>query len=193
MTAPAPAPPPVPPDPGTVLAVHLSERHVFSKQTRLGVTLLAGRGVEGDTHMGATVQHRSRVAKNPDQPNLRQVHLIQHELHTELRDAGFAVGPGDMGENITTMGLDLLGLPTDTLLRIGPTAVVRVTGLRNPCVQLDRFDPGLMAACLDRDHGGALVRKAGIMGVVVTSGQVVAGDPIDVELPGGPPVPLAPV
>jgi MOSC domain-containing protein YiiM len=179
--------------PGSVLAVHLSEAHVFSKSARLGITLLAGRGVEGDTHAGATVQHRSRVARNPDQPNLRQVHLIHHELHRDLVAAGFPVGPGDMGENITTIGVDLLGLATDSVLHIGSTALVRVTGLRNPCVQLDRFLPGLMAACLGRDADGALVRKAGVMGVVLRSGQVVAGDTIRVQPPDGHPVPLAPV
>ncbi len=176
-----------------MLAVHLSETHAFRKSSRLGVTLLAGRGVEGDTHAGATVQHRSRVARNPGQPNLRQVHLIHHELHHELVAAGYPVGPGDLGENITTTGLDLLALPTNALLHIGSTAIVRVTGLRNPCTQLDRLHPGLMAACLDRDEDGNLVRKAGIMGVVVTSGVVVAGDAIRVEPPPGAPVPLAPV
>ena len=176
-----------------VVGVHLSERHVFSKTARLSIRLLAGRGVEGDAHAGATVQHRSRVAKDPTQPNLRQVHLIHAELHDELAAAGFVVGPGEMGENVTTRGIDLLALPAGTRLHQGDAAVVEVTGLRNPCAQLDRFQPGLMAAVLDRDEHGGLVRKAGVMGVVVAGGDVRPGDPVRVELPPGPHRPLEPV
>lgn len=179
--------------PGSVTAVHLGERHRFSKAPRRSICLLAGRGVEGDAHAGATVQHRSRVRRDPSAPNLRQVHLIHVELFDELARAGFTVGPGDLGENVTTAGIDVLGLATGALLHLGPDAVVQVTGLRNPCVQIDRFQPGLMAACLDRDDEGRLVRKAGIMGIVVHSGEVHAGDAVVVEEPSGPRRPLEPV
>lgn len=143
-------------------------------------------GVEGDAHLGVTVKHRSRVAVDPSQPNLRQVHLIHAELHDELRAAGFEITAGQMGENITTRGIDLLGLPTGTRLVLGADAVVEVTGLRNPCAQLDQFRPGLLAAVLGRDENGNLVRKAGIMGVVLASGDVRPGDLIQVELPPEP-------
>lgn len=175
---------------GTVVAVHLSASHTFSKPSRPSILLVEGLGVEGDAHLGETVKHRSRVKADPTQPNLRQVHLIHAELHDELRHRGFDVKPGDMGENVTTRGLDLLGLPTGALLRFGDEAVVRVTGLRNPCAQLDNFRPGLMQAVLDRDAEGNLARKAGIMGVVVNGGHVKPGDAIVVEWPGGEPRPL---
>lgn len=175
---------------GTVMAVSASAEHTFGKENRPCIRLIAGLGVEGDAHCGATVRHRSRVAQDPTQPNLRQVHLIHAELHEELRLAGFVVEPGQVGENITTRGIDLLALPTGTLLRIGDTAVVEVTGLRNPCAQLDRFQPGLMAAVLDRDAQGNLVRKAGIMGIVRASGDVSATDVIHAELPPPPHHPL---
>jgi MOSC domain-containing protein YiiM len=150
-------------------------------------------GVAGDAHMGETVKHRSRVRKDPTQPNLRQVHLIHAELFDELRGKGFAVRPGDLGENVTTSGIDLLALPTDTRLHIGATAVVAVTGLRNPCVQIDGFQKGLMAATLDKDAGGNLIRKAGIMSIVLADGDVRPGDAIQVELPAEPSRPLQPV
>ena len=171
--------------------MHSSATHTFSKPPRGSIRLVAGLGVEGDAHMGETVKHRSRVKADPTQPNLRQVHLIHAELHDELRAKGFEVKPGDMGENVTTRGIDLLGLPTGALLRLGAEAVVRVTGLRNPCAQLDNFQDGLMQAVLDRDAEGNLVRKAGIMGVVVTGGEVRPGDAITVELPEGEQRPLA--
>jgi MOSC domain-containing protein YiiM len=176
-----------------VIAVSCSGTHSFSKTNQPGIRLLTGLGVEGDAHMGTTVKHRSRVARDPAQPNLRQVHLIQAELHDELRANGFAVSAGDMGENITTRGLSLLALPAGTRLHIGDTSVVEVTGLRNPCTQLDRFQSGLMAAVLARDEQGNLVRKAGVMGIVLAGGEVRPGDPIRVELPPEPHVPLAPV
>jgi MOSC domain-containing protein YiiM len=176
-----------------VTAVSRSPRHGFSKQNELWIRLVAGIGVEGDAHAGETVQHRSRKRWTPHLPNLRQVHLVHAELHDELRAAGFDVAPGDIGENVTTRGIDLLALPTGTRLHLGDAAVVEVTGLRNPCVQLDRFQDGLTAATLDRDENGELVRKAGIMGVVLTGGDVRAGDPIRVELPPGPHHPLKPV
>jgi MOSC domain len=169
-----------------VAAVSCSAEHALSKRTRESIRLLAGLGVDGDAHMGRTVQHRSRVARDPTQPNLRQVHLIQAELHDELRIDGFAVSSGEMGENVTTRGLDLLGLPTGARLRLGDAAVVEVTGLRNPCVALDRLQPGLMAAVLDRDERGNLLRRAGIMAVVSAGGEVRPGDAISVELPPPP-------
>lgn len=166
-----------------VLAVSLNPVHGLSKPVALQIQLLAGLGVAGDAHCGATVKHRSRVARNASLPNLRQVHLMHAELFDELRAQGFDVSPGEVGENITTRGLDLLALPRDTLLRIGPDAVVRVTGLRNPCVQLDRFQAGLTGAMLGRANGGGVVRKSGVMGVVVADGVVVAGDTIVAEWP----------
>lgn len=176
-----------------VLAVHASGSHSFSKSPARAITLLEGLGVLGDAHCGATVRHRSRVARDPTQPNLRQVHLLQSELFDELRAAGHAVQPGDVGENISTRGIDLLALPENAELRIGATAVLRVTGLRNPCVQLDHFQKGLMAAVLGRTPDGELVRKAGVMAVVVAAGVVETGDAILVHLPAPPLLPLRPV
>ena len=176
-----------------VTAVSFNPGHHFSKPNVLSIRLLAGLGVEGDAHMGATVKHRSRVLRDPTQPNLRQVHLVHSELFEELREKGFSVFPGDIGENITTEGIDLLGLPTGTLLRLGDTATVEITGLRNPCVQLDNFQKGLMAATLDKDGDGNLIRKAGVMGIVLTGGEVRPGDAIGIELPAGPHSPLQPV
>ncbi len=171
---------------GVVTAVSRGAEHAFGKSNQRSVRLLSGLGIEGGAHLGEKVKHRSRVAADPTQPNLRQVHLIHAELHDELRAAGFDVSPGQMGENVTTRGVDLLGLPTGALLRPGETAVVEVTGLRNPCKQLDGFRPGLMAAVLDRDERGNLVRKAGVMGIVLAGGEVRTGDPIHVELPSEP-------
>jgi MOSC domain-containing protein YiiM len=165
----------------------------MAKVNQLSIRLVAGIGVEGDAHAGTTVKHRSRVKKDPTTPNLRQVHLIHAELHEELRAAGFALAPGQMGENVTTRGVDLLALPERTRLHLGESAVVEVTGLRNPCVQLDGIARGLMAANLDRDPAGALVRKTGVMAIVVSGGDVCPGDAIRVELPSGTHRPLAPV
>lgn len=178
---------------GLVIAVARSTTHSFGKPPTRIIRLVAGHGVEGDAHRGVNVQHRSRVAVDPRQPNLRQVHLIQAELFEELAERGFAIGPGEIGENVTTRGIDLLGLPTGTRLHLGPEVVLGVTGLRNPCRQLDAFRPGLMRAVLDRDADGNLVRKAGIMAVVLTGGEVRVRDPIRAELPAGPHRPLAPV
>jgi MOSC domain-containing protein YiiM len=178
---------------GIVMAVSRSATYTFSKVNQTSIELIAGLGVEGDAHMGEKVKHRSRVAADPTQPNLRQVHLIHAELHDALRAAGFNVLAGQMGENITTRDLDLLGLPRGTRLHIGSQAVVEVTGLRNPCLQLDRLQSGLMAAVLDRDDQGNLIRKAGVMGVVLTSGAVQVGDPIRLVLPPPPHSRLEPV
>lgn len=176
---------------GTVTAVSRSATHTLVKPNHDSIKLMAGLGVEGDAHHGITVKHRSRVARDPTQPNLRQVHLVHAELHDELRQVGFAVAPGQMGENVTTSGVDLLGLATGTRLHLGSSAIVEVTGLRNPCAQLDKIQKGLMAATLGRDQRGNLVRKAGIMGVVLAEGEVRPGDPIRVEPPPPPHQPLA--
>jgi MOSC domain-containing protein YiiM len=178
---------------GSVLAVSRSATHSLRKGSQLVIQLIAGLGVADDAHAGITVQHRSRVARDPNQPNLRQVHLIHTELHEELRGRGFHVAAGQMGENITTRGIDLLGLPARARLRLGDEAVVEITGLRNPCRQLEGIQPGLMAAVLDRDANGALIRKAGVMAVVVAGGLVRPGDVIAVELPPTPHTPLEPV
>ncbi|MBP7565332.1 MAG: MOSC domain-containing protein [Burkholderiaceae bacterium] len=176
-----------------VLAVHASATHSFSKSPLAQIDLVEGLGVAGDAHSGATVKHRSRVARNPHQPNLRQVHLMHAELFDDLARQGFTVAPGQLGENITTRGLALLDLPEGTTLHIGSDAVVRLTGLRNPCHQIDGFQRGLMQAVLDRDADGQLVRKAGVMGVVLAGGLVRAGDAIRVALPPGPHDRLRPV
>jgi len=175
---------------GIVIAVSQSLTHSFSKSNQESINLLAGLGVGGDAHMGEKVQHRSRVAKDPNQPNLRQVHLIHAELHDELRERGLDVSAGQMGENITTRGIDLLGLPTGTRLYVGSSAVVEVTGLRNPCYQLDDFQNGLMKAVLDKDEQGNLIRKSGVMGIVLTGGEVHVNDIIRIELPAEPHQPL---
>lgn len=176
-----------------VAAVHRSSSHSFNKFAEDVIALEAGLGVVGDAHAGKTVKHRSRVRRDPTVPNLRQVHLLHAELFDELMAAGFAVWPGELGENVTTRGLDLLALPTGTRLRLGGSALIEITGLRNPCSQLDKFQPGLMAAVLDRAADGSLVRKAGVMGVVLDGGEVRPGDAIQVKLPAGEHRPLAPV
>jgi MOSC domain-containing protein YiiM len=163
------------------------------KENTSAIALLAGLGVADDAHMGATVQHRSRVARDPSQPNLRQVHLIHAELMDELEARGFTVAPGRMGENITTRGVELLALPAGTNLHIGDSAIIEVTGLRNPCTQLDGIQPGLMQAVLGRDADGNLIRKAGIMGIVLQGGEVKPNDSIRIVLPPEPHSPLKPV
>ena len=171
---------------GRVISVALDDRHRFSKRVVPAIRLLAGLGVEGDAHCGATVQHRSRVAADPTAPNLRQVHLLQAELFADLAGRGFDLAPGDLGENILTSGLDLLALPRGTRLAIGDAAVVELTGLRNPCSQIEKFRPGLLAAVLDRAPDGGLIRKAGVMAVVVDGGDVGPGDAVAVTLPPPP-------
>lgn len=168
-----------------VAAVSFRPGHHFSKTPALSIRLLTGLGVEGDGHMGEKVKHRSRARFNPDLPNLRQVHLIHRELFDELRAQGFDINPGDLGENITTSHIDLLALPTGARLHLGDSAVVEITGLRNPCIQIDRFQQGLMAACLDKDSNGNLIRKTGVMSVVIAGGDVRPGDAIHVEMPEG--------
>ncbi|WP_240957330.1 MOSC domain-containing protein, partial [Streptomyces chilikensis] len=174
----------------TVVAVSRNEEYSFTKPNRESITLLAGLGVEGDVHAGVTVKHRSRVRQDPTQPNLRQVHLIHSELFDEVVSAGYVVAPGELGENITTRGVDLLGLPTGTLLRLGAEAVVEVTGLRNPCLQIDNFQRGLLKEVVGRDEAGEVIRKAGVMGVVRAGGVVRPGDAVTVTLPAEPHRPL---
>jgi len=173
-----------------VLAVHTDSTHRFSKQAVPGIELLAGLGVAGDAHQGVTVQHRSRVRADPTQPNLRQVHLMHQELFDELALKGFRVAAGSLGENVTTSGIDLLGLPRGTRLHLGGSAVVEVTGLRNPCAPIENFQPGLLKELVGYDDAGTLVRRAGIMGVVLQGGTVRPGEGIVVVLPGGPFEPL---
>ncbi|WP_315137862.1 MOSC domain-containing protein [Achromobacter marplatensis] len=173
-----------------VIAVALSATHTFSKPVVPMIVLRKGLGVEGDAHLGVTVQHRSRVRADPTQPNLRQVHLIQGELHDELQLAGFNVAEGTMGENITTRGIDLLALPRGARLRIGADAVIEITGLRNPCSQLDKYQKGLTAAVLGRNPDGSLLRRAGVMAIVLGGGAVNPGDAIRTELPPLPHSPL---
>jgi MOSC domain-containing protein YiiM len=176
-----------------VTAVSRSNGHTFSKPNVPMIRLVAGHGVEGDAHGGEKVKHRFRVLKNPHAPNLRQVHLLHEELFDELRARGFSLQPGAIGENVTTRGIDILALPTGTRLRLGSEAVVEVTGLRNPCRQIEAFRPGLLSAMLGRDSAGHLVRKAGIMAIVIRGGDVKPGDAIAVGLPAGKQRPLLPV
>lgn len=173
-----------------VTAVSSHGEHSFSKPNRDSITLVEGYGIRGDAHAGATVQHLSRVARDATQPNLRQVHLMHEELFHALGEDGFTVGPGDLGENITTRGIDLLALPTGTVLRTGADAALEVTGLRNPCRQIERFRAGLLNRVLRRDDSGTVVRLSGIMTIVRAGGAVRPGDTITVELPDGPHRPL---
>jgi MOSC domain-containing protein YiiM len=175
---------------GSVSAVSSSGTYSFTKPNRDSITLIAGFGVEGDVHGGATVKHRFRMKKDPSQPNLRQVHLMHEELFEEVREAGFAVAAGELGENVTTRGVDLLGLPAGTRLRLGAEAVVEVTGLRNPCAQIDGFRKGLLKEVVGKGADGRSVFRSGVMSVVVSGGVVRPGDPVTVELPDGPHRPL---
>lgn len=177
----------------SVVSVNLQAEHVFSKAPAEQITLVPGHGVEGDAHAGTTVQHLSRIRKDPSQPNRRQVHLMHAELFDQLAEHGYEVQPGQLGENVTTRGLDLLNLPTGTVLKLGRTAEVEITGLRNPCVQIDRFQPGLLKEVLDKDEAGHLIRRAGIMAVVRHGGTVRPHDPIEVTLPAEPHQALEPV
>ncbi|MBC2907497.1 MOSC domain-containing protein [Streptomyces cupreus] len=175
---------------GTVTAVSSNGTYSFSKPNRDSVRLIAGLGVEGDVHAGVTVKHRFRMEKDPSQPNLRQVHLMHEELFDEVREAGFEVAAGQLGENVTTRGIDLLGLPVGARLLLGAQAVVEVTGLRNPCAQIDGFQKGLMKQVVGRGEDGPVRFKAGVMSIVLVGGVVRPGDSVKVELPDGPHRPL---
>ena len=179
--------------PSQVVAVHASARHSFSKQALSEIELIAGQGVQGDSHSGVTVQHLSRIAKDPTQPNLRQVHLLQEDLLATLKAQGYDVQPGQIGENITTRGLDILGLSAGTQLKFGEEVILQVTGLRNPCTQIESFRTGLLAAVLGRAEDGTLIRKAGVMCVVEQGGKVRAGDSIVVVAQPLAHIPLQPV
>ena len=177
----------------TVISVSARNGHGLGKTVQRQITLIAGEGVEGDAHCGVTVKHRSRVAKDPTQPNLRQVHLIHAELLTEVAGHGFHVLPGELGENILTVGVALLNLPTGTLLNIGSTVVIKIEGLRNPCSQINGHTPHLMDAMLGRGPGCSLIRKAGVMGTVLAGGRVSVGESISVVIPDAPHFGLIPV
>ncbi len=174
----------------SVLAVARDAGHNFSKPVCDSINVVTGLGVEGDAHYGKLIQHLYRIKKEPNDPNLRQIHLIHRELHEELRAKGFDIAPGDMGENVTTQGIDLLGLPRGTVLKFGEEAAVEITGLRNPCYQLNDFREGLMKACLDKAEDGSVIFKSGIMGIILKDGTIKPGDQIRVELPDGPHTPL---
>ncbi len=176
-----------------VTSVSSAPNYDFSKPRRASIRLVEGIGVDGDVHSGPTVKHQWNMEREPDAPNLRQVHLLPEELLDELNAGGFELMPGDIGENVTTRGVDLIRLPLGTRLRLGESAVVEVTGLRDPCSKLDKLRPGLMKATLERDSGGKLIRKAGVMSVVLTGGELRAGDAIGVELPSGEHVGLEPL
>jgi MOSC domain-containing protein YiiM len=175
---------------GKVVAVAKDSVHRFSKKVVSEIRIIDGLGVEGDAHLGGTVKHRSRVAIDPAQPNLRQVHLIHSELFEEVGAKGFNVHPAELGENITTVGIDLLALPRGTILRIGDKVELEVTGLRNPCHQINDFQPGLLSAVLSKGERGEIVRKSGVMTVVKTGGMVKAGDVIQSIYPEKPYLPL---
>ena len=177
----------------TVIGLARDSEHRFSKQPCATLRLIAGLGVEGDAHAGVLVQHLSRIAKDPAAPNLRQVHLIHAELFDELAADGFTVGPAQLGENVTTRGIDLLGLSQGTRLKLGAEAVIEITGLRNPCHQINGLAPGLMQAVLDYAADGSLIRKSGVMAVVITGGLVALGDSMELQsVPLGH-TPLTPV
>jgi MOSC domain-containing protein YiiM len=169
-----------------VVSLSRSGTHTFSKEPVTSLALIEGEGVAGDAHRGITVKHRSRVAIDPSQPNLRQVHLIAAELLEELNEAGFALNSGDLGENILTRGIALSDLPRGARLRIGNEAEIELTGLRNPCGQIEAFRPGLLAKVVSKNEQGALVRRAGVMAIVTRGGSVSTGDAIIVTLPAGP-------
>jgi hypothetical protein len=176
----------------SIVAVSRDSQHRFSKPNVDAITLIEGIGVEGDAHSGTTVQHLSRVARDPSQANLRQVHLIHRELFDEVAANGYSVAPGDMGENVTTSGIDLLGLSQGTRLHLGDEAIIEITGLRNPCTQINGLASGLMKQTLGRDEEGNIIRKAGVMSIVLAGGVVKPGDSIRIEAPAAH-VPLAPV
>jgi len=179
---------------GEVVAVHRSPEYTFTKPTTESITLLPGLGVEGDVHAGAQVKHRSRVTADPTQPNLRQVHLMMSELLDEVAATGVAIVPGQLGENVTTSGIDLIGLPVGSMLRLGDSALVALTGLRNPCNQIrDVGDGGRKMMCVEGERygrPGEEVGRTGVMGVVVAGGTFGAGDPITVRFPAGPLAPM---
>lgn len=173
----------------TVVGVQVSNKHSFSKAPAQAIRLIENFGVEGDAHAGSTDQHLFHIRRYGQHPNLRQIHLIQSELFDEVSTQGHVVRPGDLGENISTRNVDLLGLPSGARLRIGPAAVIELTGLRNPCHQIDDFQKGLLKHCVEKGPSG-LIRKAGVMCIVLAGGEVKPGDTIEIELPPEPHQPL---
>jgi MOSC domain-containing protein YiiM len=173
----------------SVVAVHRKEEYGVFKEIQESVHLVKGFGVQGDAHMGTLVQHRYNKKQNPNQPNLRQVHLIQAELFDDLKELGLIVKPGEMGENITTRNIDIINLPLDTKLHLGDSAILQLTGLREPCGQLNTVQKGLKNAVLDESGKS----RVGVMSVVLRGGAVKADDLIRVELPSEPHQDLQPV
>ena len=173
-----------------VIAVSRKATHKFSKNNQLAIDLVAGFGVSGDAHYGQTVQHRYDKKKDPNRPNLRQVHLIQSELFDWVANKGYAIAPGDLGENITTRGIDLLALPLGTRLKLGESAIVELTGLRHPCKLINSLGQNLMDVMKDSTPKGEMRPKAGVMSVVIESGKIMPDDEVVVFLPNGPFVPL---
>jgi len=171
---------------GKVHSLSSSAQHSFSKHTTHQVEVIKGIGIKGDAHAGVKVKHRSRVAKDPNQPNLRQIHLIHLELLKELVAKGYTVNPGDLGENITTEGISILNLPKDTILKIGENVAIQITGLRNPCHQIDKFQKGLLKEVVGKNDAGDIIRMAGIMAIVLEGGMIKVNDEILVELPALP-------
>jgi len=172
-----------------VMSVNQAARHDVRKTPVAALHLRSGLGADGDAHYGATVQHRYDRRRDPSRLNLRQVHLIGAELLEELGRAGYRIAPGDLGENITTADIDLASLPAATRLHIGSSAVLELTGLREPCVLLDRIAPGLrLAACGERS--GETILRHGAMAIVVAGGEVRAGDAIEISLPPSPHRPM---
>lgn len=170
----------------TVISVSRSSGHSFRKACEESINLIEGFGVEGDVHAGKKIKHTFLAKEDPDRKNIRQIHLIAAELFTELKGKGFNVDPGQLGENITTEGIDLLSLPTGTLLHIGNGAVIELTALRQPCIQIDEFQQGLLKEVVYKDSGGNIIRKVGVMGVILVSGAVSPNDEIIVETPDKP-------
>ncbi|MEV5961291.1 MOSC domain-containing protein [Kribbella sp. NPDC051952] len=175
---------------GIVVGVSRDSKHRFSKAAVDAIRVIEGYGVEGDAHAGQTIQHLHPMRLDPTRPNLRQVHLIQFELYDELGDLGYDVSPGQLGENVTTRGVDLLALPRRTRLQLGPDVVLEVTGLRSPCRQINNFRPGLLKEVIHTDEDGTVVRKTGVMSIVVVGGIIHPDDPITVVLPDGDHEPL---
>jgi hypothetical protein len=169
---------------GYVHSVSASPRHGFSKLVRESITLIKGHGVDGDAHAGAFVKHRYLARWRPRMANERQVHLINQALFEELFSEGFNVQPGNLGENVTTRGIDLLRLPLGTMLALGPTAAVELRGLRTPCVLVDRFRKGLLKALVRKGEQPRF--RAGVMGVVREGGILFPGNPVKVTISPAP-------
>jgi len=170
---------------GRVVGLARDGRNGFSKSAMDTICLIQGQGVEGDAHSGPFVRHRYLARRQPRLPNLRQVHLIPSELFEALRNAGYDLHPGDLGDNIATAGLDLETLPMGALLDLGSEACIELTGLRTPCVLIDRFRTGLKRQMVCSEPVAPRFR-CGVMSIVRTGGRLAVGDPIRVRLPPKP-------